>query len=67
MATNISTLRAKTQQELFAELKILLREQFNLRIQRGFGQPVKPHLFGNVRRNIARVKTLLKEKADNNE
>lgn len=67
MATNINILREKTEQALLEELKVLLREQFNLRIQRGFGQSVKPHLFGNVRRNIARVKTLLKEKAGNNE
>ena len=39
------------------ELLSLLREQFNLRMQKGSGAAVKPHLFKQVRRQIARVKT----------
>lgn len=60
---NASELRAKSADELKQELLALLREQFNLRMQRATGQLAKPHLFGQVRRNIARVKTVLGEKA----
>ena len=41
-------------------LAALLKEQFNLRMQKGTGQLAKPHLLRAVRRNIARVKTLLR-------
>jgi large subunit ribosomal protein L29 len=40
----------------------LFREQFNLRMQRGSGQLGKPSQFKTVRRDIARVKTVLNEK-----
>jgi len=56
-------LRNKNEAELKQELLDLLREQFNLRMQRGSGQTPRPHLFKNVRRDIARVKTVLNEKA----
>ena len=39
------------------------REQFSLRMQRATGQAVKPHDFGRVRKDIARLKTVLAEKA----
>ena len=56
-------LRSKSAEELNKELLALLREQFNLRIQKGAGQqPPKPHLFNKVRLDIARIKTILKEK-----
>ena len=54
-------LRAKSSQELLDELLKLRREQFALRMQRATGQAVKPDQFGKVRRNIARVKTVLRE------
>jgi large subunit ribosomal protein L29 len=57
-----SELRTKSNEELNTELLALLKEQFNLRIQRGTGQMPKPHLFTKVRRSIARIKTLLTEK-----
>lgn len=56
-------LRNKGIDELNTELEGLLREQFNLRMQRGSGQLSRPHQMRNVRRNIARVKTVLNEKA----
>lgn len=59
---NASELRKKSQAELKDELVDLLREQFNLRMQRASGQLSKGHLLRNVRRNIARVKTVLNEK-----
>jgi len=52
--------------DLKEELLSLLREQFNLRMQRGSGTAVKPHLIKNVRRNIARVKTRLHQIATTN-
>jgi large subunit ribosomal protein L29 len=59
---NISDLRKKSADELQSELIALLQEQFNLRMQRGIGQTPSPHLFGNVRKQIARVKTILTER-----
>jgi large subunit ribosomal protein L29 len=59
---NVSELRNKNSDELQTELLALLREQFNLRLQKGIGQTPKPDLFKNVRRQIARIKTILREK-----
>lgn len=55
-------LREKTVGELKNELLALLKEQFNLRIQRGVGQNPQTHLFRKVRKEIARIKTILCEK-----
>ena len=52
----------KSVDELMKELLALLKEQFNLRIQRGMGQPPKPHLFKKVKLSIARIKTILHQK-----
>ena len=52
-------LRAKSASDLSAELLKLRREQFNLRMARATGQAAKPDQFSKVRRNIARVKTVL--------
>ncbi len=52
-------MRAKTAKELGEELLKLRREQFNLRMARATGQAAKPDQFMKVRRNIARVKTVL--------
>ncbi|HTX23095.1 MAG TPA: 50S ribosomal protein L29 [Steroidobacteraceae bacterium] len=54
-------LRAKSREELGDELLKLRKEQFALRMQRATGQTVKPDQFGTVRRNIARVKTVMRE------
>ncbi len=56
-------LRDKTAIELKEELLKLRREQFNLRMQRATGQMARPDQFGKVRKDIARVKTVLGEKA----
>ena len=55
-------LKQKSVDELKKEIFSLLKEQFNLRMQRGMGQVAKPHLFTRVRRDIARIKTILREK-----
>ena len=60
---NVSEMRQKSAEELQQELLELLREQFNLRMQRATGQLSKPHLVKRVRRDVARVKTILNEKA----
>ena len=59
---NANELRQKSVSELNDELAGLLREQFNLRMQQGTGQLGKPSQFRTVRRDIARVKTILNEK-----
>ena len=59
---NAQELRAKSESELREELSGLLREQFNLRMQRGIGQLATPHELRRVRRDIARVQTVLNEK-----
>ena len=56
-------LREKSVEELNAELLGLLREQFNLRMQASTGQLQQTHTLKAVRRDIARVKTVLTEKA----
>jgi len=55
-------LRDKSAPELADELVKLRKEQFALRMQRATGQQPKPDQFGKVRRNIARLKTVLREK-----
>jgi large subunit ribosomal protein L29 len=55
-------LRNKSDKELNEELLGLLREQFNLRMHKGSGQLSQNHQLKEVRRNIARVKTVLREK-----
>lgn len=56
-------LRNKSVAELNTELDALLKEQFNLRMQKATGQLAKSHQQVAVRRNIARVKTVLNQKA----
>ena len=56
-------LKEKSVEELNAELLNLLREQFNLRMQHTTGQLEKTDQLRKVRRSIARVKTILTEKA----
>jgi large subunit ribosomal protein L29 len=55
-------LRSREVAELADELIKLRKEQFALRMQRATGQQPKPDQFGKVRRNIARLKTVLREK-----
>ena len=56
-------LRKKTDEELKKELIEIRREQFNLRMQRGVGQSPRPDQIRAARRNIARIKTVLNERA----
>ena len=56
-------LREKDGGALKEDLIKLRREQFSLRMQSASGQTVKPSDFGKSKRNIARVKTVLRQKA----
>lgn len=60
---NAVELRKKSVKDLNEELMELLRKQFNLRMQKGSGQLTKPSEMKIVRRDIARVKTVIREKA----
>ena len=62
-ANGAADLRAKTPDELKDQLLGLKKEQFNLRFQRATQQLEKPTEVKKVRREIARVKTILGEKA----
>ncbi len=55
-------LREKSMQELNDLLIEKRKEQFNLRMQAGSGQPPRSNQFGEVRRDIARIKLVLGEK-----
>jgi large subunit ribosomal protein L29 len=55
-------IRAKTDDELGTRLGELKKEQFNLRFQRASGQLTNTAQVGRVRREIAQVKTMLRER-----
>lgn len=57
-----ATARALTPDQLQEELLKLKKEQFNLRFQRATGQLEKTHRINEVRKDIALVKTLMREK-----
>jgi len=59
-------LRGKKNEELQSLLLELRREQFNLRMQKGSGQLGKPSEMSRVRRDIARIKTIMAELATSN-
>lgn len=56
-------LRKKTGQELEKELNQQLEGQFKQKMQMATGQLTQTHLLKQARRDVARIKTLLKEKA----
>ncbi len=58
---NAADLRSKSVDELNDELVALRREQFNLRMQQATGELAQVHQHGRVRKDIARVKTVLGE------
>jgi large subunit ribosomal protein L29 len=58
---NVSELRSMSQEQLGKELLKLRREQFNLRMQQATGQLSRPHEHGRVRKDIARLKTVMNE------
>ena len=60
---NGAELREKSVEELNTQLLDLLRDQFNFRMQKTTGQLKQTHLLKQTRRDIARVKSVLTEKA----
>ncbi len=60
-----SELKEKSVEELRKELEELLREGFNLRMQNAAGQFSQVHQIKLNRRSVARVKTVLRQKAGN--
>jgi large subunit ribosomal protein L29 len=59
---NTIEMKAKTEVELRGELDNLLQEQFSLRMQKGMGQMTNVNELRRVRRDIARVRTIMTEK-----
>lgn len=59
---NAAELRDKTTHELWDELLRLRKTQFNLRMQKASGQLGQIHMLSEARRDIARVKTVIREK-----
>ena len=58
-----SDARAQTLDQLNDELASLKKEQFNLRFQKATGQLEKTARFNEVRKDIARIKTVVRQKA----
>ena len=56
-------MRTKSTVELREELERLLQEQFSLRMQKGMGQMTNVNELRRVRRDIARVKTVMTQKS----
>ncbi|MCG6861710.1 MAG: 50S ribosomal protein L29 [Chromatiaceae bacterium] len=54
-------LRSGSAEKLQKQLEELLKEQFNLRMQKGTGQLSRPSQMRGVRRDIARIKTVMHE------
>ena len=59
----VSELRQKSKDELGTMLLDLSRERFNLKMQKGTGQLSKPDQVKKVRRDLARIHTILNEMA----
>jgi large subunit ribosomal protein L29 len=57
-----SDIREKSVADLREELLVLRREQFNLNMAKATGQLAQIHLLGKVRRDIARIKTVIAQK-----
>jgi len=58
-----SELRSKDVDALNGELEGLLKQHFSLRMQMATGQLGQPHLLKSIKRNIAKVKTVINEKS----
>ena len=59
-----SEIRSMTSEELENKLKELKNELFNLRFQHAINQLDNPHKIGDVKKDIARVMTVLREKKE---
>ena len=62
---DLQEIRLKNPTDLKEVLKDLLEEQFKLKMQAATGQLAKSSDFKKVRKDIARIKTIMKEKQNN--
>lgn len=62
-AVKAADVRAKSEDQLKDQLAVLKKEQFNLRFQQATNQLEKTNRVREVRRNIAQIRTILREKA----
>ncbi|MCM8797101.1 MAG: 50S ribosomal protein L29 [Candidatus Omnitrophica bacterium] len=62
----IEELRNLSREELLQREKALKDELFKLNLQRYTGRVEKPHKFGEIKREIARINTILNERKENN-
>ena len=60
---NIKEIKELTSKELCAKMQELRREVFNFRLQQQAGQLEKPHLLRSLRREVARIQTVLKQQS----
>ena len=60
--TKIADIRALSSDQLSDQLLSLKKEQFNLRFQAATGQLEKTHRVDEVRKDIARIKTVMRQK-----
>ena len=58
---SLKDLKSLSAEELLVQKDKLLGLHFGLRMQKGMGETIKPHLFKQYRRDIARIETLLNE------
>ena len=58
-----AALRSKSAEELNDEMVALRKEEFELRMKRGTGQLAQTSRFKQIRREVARIKTVLNEQA----
>ena len=63
MIMEVDELRKKTRDELLEALSVELKQQFKLRIQKSSGEFNQTHLIKLSRRNVAKIKTVMTEKA----
>lgn len=59
---NIKELINKSVEELREELQKLYKQQLHMRVQKALGEVPKAHYFKSIRRDIARIKTILHSK-----
>ena len=64
MKNKISELRSLSKEELQQKVITLKEEIFKLNLQRYAGRVEKPHMFGLIKRDIAKIKTILNEKKE---
>lgn len=60
---DMNEIRKKNEKELRDEVAALRKEQFNLRMQAAAGQAPRAHQVRNARKDVARLKTALSERA----